>query len=459
MSQRKPLFIQISFLLALAPFVAQAYEYGPDPRRTGAPGDVSTCVSSGCHSGTVNTGPTGSGVKIILSNGATSYVPGQTMAISVQITDSTKVKFGFEMTARLASNLANGQAGDFNPTDTLTQVICDDGSIKKTGSPCTQFPVEFIEHNDAGYEASTPKSYTFNFSWTPPASASAGNVVLYVAANAGPGDPPVQTPTNVYTSSVTLTPATTPIVTGITNGASNQSTIGANTYVQIYGQNLSTSSGLGWGAAFTTNSNGTSSMPTSLAGTSVTLGGTPAYVEYVSPGQVNVVTPNVVGNNIPVIVTVNNTASAAFSVTMLPQAAAFFEWCPPTTDCDKYLIAQHSADYSNVGKVNLFPSLPANFTTPAAPGETILLYGTGFGPTSPQIAAGIQTDKVYYLTPTPTATLGSSPATVVFGGLVPPFSQVYQFNITIPANMPAGDWPLVVTANGATSYSGMITVN
>jgi uncharacterized protein (TIGR03437 family) len=284
-------------------------------------------------------------------------------------------------------------------------------------------------------------------------------VVLYVAANAGPGDPPVQTPTNVYTSSVTLTPATTPIVTGITNGASNQSTIGANTYVQIYGQNLSTSSGLGWGAAFTTNSNGTSSMPTSLAGTSVTLGGTPAYVEYVSPGQVNVVTPNVVGNNIPVIVTVNNTASAAFSVTMLPQAAAFFEWCPPTTDCDKYLIAQHSADYSNVGKVNLFPSLPANFTTPAAPGETILLYGTGFGPTSPQIAAGIQTDKVYYLTPTPTATLGSSPATVVFGGLVPPFSQVYQFNITIPANMPAGDWPLVVTANGATSYSGMITVN
>jgi len=58
----------------------------------------------------------------------------------------------------------------------------------------------------------------------------------------------------------------------------------------------------------------------------------------------------------------------------------------------------------------------------------------------------------------PTATFGTAPATVVFGGLIPPLSQVYQFNVTIPPNAPNGDSPLVVTVNGTQSFSGLITV-
>ncbi|MDP9053338.1 MAG: hypothetical protein M3N93_03425 [Acidobacteriota bacterium] len=453
------------FLLAAIPFIAQAYEYGPDPRYTGAPGDNKTaCVSSGCHQGVVNSG-TG-GVRIVLPNG-TTYTPGQSMKLSVQITDAAKVKFGFEMTARLASNTSNGQAGDFTAgADGYTQVICDVfGAVKANGSLCpTQNPVQFIEHTNSGYEASTKGGYTFTFTWTPPASG-AGNVILYAAANAGPGDPAVSSPTNVYTTNVTLTPGAAspaPVISNALNAATGQTTLAASTYAAIYGSGLSTTNpGRIWTAAdFVANGNGTFKMPTSLDGTTVTVGGVPAYIEYVSPTQLNIVTPAAAGtgNGVPVVVSLNGQPSAVFSVTLQNLAPSFFAWSPATADAGKYLIAQH-ADYSNIGKVGLFPGTPASFTTPAKPGETILLYGTGFGPTSPPIAAGIETDKVYNLSPTPTATLGSIAATVAFAGLIPPESEVYQFDIVVPASAPAGDLPLVVNVNGTLSYLGLITVH
>ena len=59
--------------------------------------------------------------------------------------------------------------------------------------------------------------------------------------------------------------------------------------------------------------------------------------------------------------------------------------------------------------------------------------------TSPPIAPGIETDKIYNLSPTPTATLCGIPATVAFAALTPPLGQIYQFNVTIPANAPDGD--------------------
>jgi uncharacterized protein (TIGR03437 family) len=207
------------------------------------------------------------------------------------------------------------------------------------------------------------------------------------------------------------------------------------------------------------NSNGTLNMPTSLDGTSVTIGGAPAYINYISPGQINIITPpNVTGTDLPVVVTLDGQASVTFNVTIQNLAPSFFTWQPGTPDFGKYLVAQH-ANGTNVGKVGLFPGTPASFTTPAGPGETIILYGTGFGPTSPPIANGIETDKVYSLSPAPTFAFGGSTAEpVAFGGLIPPLSQVYQFNVTIPSNAPNGDSPLVVTINGVQSVSGLITV-
>jgi len=251
-----------------------------------------------------------------------------------------------------------------------------------------------------------------------------------------------------------------PEIMNVENAATFQTTLAPSTYAVIFGQYLSTTNpGRVWAADdFTQNSNNTFNMPIMLDGTSVTIGGVPAFINYISPAQLNIITPpGVTGRSVPVVVKVNGLVSAAFNITLQTLAPSFFTWQPATSDSGKYLIAQH-ADYARVGKIGLFPDQSADFTTPASPGETIILYGTGFGPTTPPIANGIETDTVYPLIPTPTATFGGEAATVVFAGLVPPLSQIYQFDVTIPSDARTGDSALVVTVNGTRSFSGLITV-
>ena len=63
-------------ILATIPVLVYAWEYGPE-RVTAAPGDSPTaCILSGCHVGTVNSGP--GNVNIILPSGNTgTYSPGR----------------------------------------------------------------------------------------------------------------------------------------------------------------------------------------------------------------------------------------------------------------------------------------------------------------------------------------------------------------------------------------------
>jgi hypothetical protein len=185
------LLVMMAFMLGAAPLILHGYEYGPDPGYTNAPGDNKTsCIASGCHSGTVNSGP--GNVKIVLPSGNTgTYTPGQSMQLLIQITDATKAAYGFEMTARMGGANTT-QAGEFSTIDPNTQVLCADGTPKANGNTCSAaFPVEYIEHTVAGYTASLKKTpvFTYTMNWTPPATAS-GNVTLYVAANAGIGNPP-----------------------------------------------------------------------------------------------------------------------------------------------------------------------------------------------------------------------------------------------------------------------------
>lgn len=246
-----------------------------------------------------------------------------------------------------------------------------------------------------------------------------------------------------------------PLITGISNGASFQPVFAPNTYVSIFGLGLASATRTWTSSDFT---NGTQ-MPTALNGLSVTINGTPAYVEYISPTQLNVITPGIslTGTGVPLTVAVPGQQPVTSWLSLQTVAPALFTWQTGTSDSGRYLVAQHS-DYSNVGKAGLFPSQPASFTTPARPGETIILYGTGFGPTTPAIAPGIVTDKIYPLSPLPTASVGNLPAQVEFAGLIPSLAQVYQINITIPTAAPSGDLAVALSVNGDSPVVGLITV-
>src|SRR5260221_8953952 len=90
------------------------YATGPLTRCSGSPGvDPQACATSGCHSGTPLNGG-GGNVVVNFPNGLT-YTPGVQQMLTIVITDSVAKAWGFQMTARLDSNLFKGQSGDFTP--------------------------------------------------------------------------------------------------------------------------------------------------------------------------------------------------------------------------------------------------------------------------------------------------------------------------------------------------------
>ena len=172
--------------------------------------------------------------------------------------------------------------------------------------------------------------------------------------------------------------------------------------------------------------------------------GIPAYIEYISPSQVNLLAPDdsTVGA-INVQVTTAQGASNSFTTQKQQLAPAFF------TLAGGYLAAQH-ADYSYVGK----PGLIAGVTTqPAKPGEIILLYATGFGPTNPPLpSAQLVTTPVGLANPVQ-VTIGGIAAPVAYAGLVG--AGLYQFNVTVP-HVPSGDAAVVAQIGGVQTQAGVL---
>lgn len=421
-------------LFAALPLFVHADVTGADPRLTNAPGE-SNCTA--CHSGTSVNG--GSGwVKILLPGDAT-YTPGVKQRIQVQVADPAQRRWGFELSARTS---AGGQAGDLAAVDSNTQVECANGRSK----PCSaSAPVQYITHTLSGTRPGTSGLVTFDFDWTPP-STDSGTVTMYASGNAANGNNS-DTGDHIYTTSISLGVAqqtsNKPSINadgGVTNGASYLPAIMQGTWVTIKGTNLSSTT-RSWAGADIVYGD----LPTSLDGVSVTINGKAAYVEYISPTQVNVLSPaDASTGQVEVKVTSNGQTSDPYTATLQAFSPAFF------TFDGKYLAATHS-DNSLLGKAGLFASAP-NATTPAKPGETIILYATGLGPTNPSIAAGTLTAQLASLTTAYTVTIGGQQANVSFAGLIPSFAGLYQLNVVVP-DVPDGDQPVVIQIGGATSQS------
>ncbi len=423
-------------VLMILPAMAYAHKDGPDPRRTGAPGDTQTaCTGAGCHQGPLNA--SGGSVQIILP-GSAGYKPGVKQHIMVRVSETGQRRWGFQFTARLSSNPANGQAGNLTPTDNFTQVLCNDGRA----TPCRAgAEVQFIEHTVEGTRLGTRDGATFEFDWTPP-SDDAGDIVFYAAGNAanGNGD---EFGDHIYTTSVRLTNCPSggpkPSITGVVNGASFEKGITPNSWITITGTNLALTT-REWGDGDFQGGR----LPEGLSCTSVLVNDKPAYVRFVSRTQINAIAPADSSTGpVQVSVTTAGQTSDGAAVQLQALMPAFFLFD------SKYLAATH-VNNSLLGKPGLFDRAP-NATTPARAGEVIILYGTGFGPTDPAIPAGQATDKIAPITSPLTVTIGGSPATVSFKGLVPPFAQLYQFNVQVPPTTRAGDADVVATIGGQSS--------
>ena len=453
MTQRKLNVSKAAILAAAVPVLLWAYSSGPDPGFAGVPGENGGATCTSCHIGTANNPSYGGSVTVNLPNGLT-YTPGATQSLSVTIADPAQRAWGFELTARVAGS-ASTMAGSFASTDSKTQVICSQSNLRAaqllayntTQSCSSTYPLAYIEHSSAGYNSGrgTAGSYTFNFKWTPPAT-NVGNVTIYVAANAANGNGN-ESGDHIYSKSYTLTPASanTPTITSVVNGGSFQSGIAPNSWITIQGSNLAGSIDT-WD-----NSISNGNLPTSLDNVTVSIGGQAAYVAYVSPTQINAVAPDADTGSVSVTVTNSNGTSTAATAVAQAEQPAFFQW-------GNYAVATR-ADYSLAVQNGTFSGLT---TVPAKPGDVLILWGTGFGPTTPAYPAGteVPSTTTYYTANYVTVTVGGVPATVYGSALAPGYAGLYQIAIQIPPSLANGDYPVVATIAGAQSPSTtMITVH
>jgi uncharacterized protein (TIGR03437 family) len=459
--KRKLSIAKASVILVTIPVLLWAYEYGPDPGYCGVPNENggasgTTCATTGCHVGSPNTSK--GNVTVTFPSGLT-YVPGVKQQLTVTISDpaTTQVSWGFELTARVA-NTPSSMAGTFATADTNTQLVCSQTNLfifQSATSTCpANEPLQYMEHSLTGWDGSRGHtgSYSYQFTWTPPAT-SVGNVTFYVAANAAATISPGATPNandHIYSTTYTLTPAAAanaPVIdsTQVENAASFVQGVVAGSWLTIKGTNLSPVTDT-WANAIVNGK-----LPTLLDGVSVMVGGLPAYVYYISPGQINVVTGSIGTGSVTVTVTNPAGTSPGVSATSLAEQPAFFEWP------NNQPVATRNAD----GSYAVAPGTFAGATTVAAkPGDVLILWGTGFGPTTPAAPVGQQVPASSYPTATPlTVMIGATAATVYGAALSPGFAALYQVAIQVPTTLANGTYPIVATVNGASSPATvMLTV-
>ena len=226
--------------------------------------------------------------------------------------------------------------------------------------------------------------------------------------------------------------------------------VAPGSWIEIHGSNFADHA-RAWTAADFSGSK----APTSLDGASVTIGGQAAFISYISPNQINAQIPSgaamgsqellvstSAGTSDPQTITVNQVQPGLLAPASL-----------------KLGDRQYTEAIFPDGSTLALPSgvLQGSAARPARPGETMVLYGIGFGPVTPDANAGDIVQHANNLILPFQVFIGGMPATVSYAGLAPGTVGLYQFNVVVPPMAPGDAVPLTFAVGGQSGQQVLYT--
>lgn len=292
-------------------------------------------------------------------------------------------------------------------------------------------------------------------------TSGAGQFLLTSASLTIPSLPAGSYPLQAaYSGDSIYSPSTSPILNQASNGTGmgapsipaggvvtasqfgDSSSIAPATWIEIYGTNLAIGTRTWTSADF----HGVNA-PTSLDGTSLTIGGQPAFVSYISPGQVNAQVPsNVAPGSQLLVLTTPAGSTAGYSITVNATEPGLLAPSAFVIGGNQYVAALFLDGATFV----LPPGAVSGVTSQRAkPGDTITLYGIGFGPVLPDTPAGQIVQQTNRLATSFDIAFGGVSASVQYAGLAPQSVGLYQFNVVVPQVAASDTVPLTFTLGGA----------
>jgi len=232
-----------------------------------------------------------------------------------------------------------------------------------------------------------------------------------------------------------------PSITGVANAAGGQPGVASGSFTAIYGSNFTPLAFDDWSKSIINGQ-----LPSALDSINVSINGKPAYIYDISPGLMNVQSPDVGTGPAQIRVTTPGGTSTSYSTTSQLYSPALWIWPnnqPVATHLDGSIAAKNGTFVTS--------------TVPAKPGEVIAIWGTGFGPTNPAVPAGQlpgQSSGAPTLQPV-SATLNGVNISVI-GAAISTFPGDYEIAIQIPASIADGDYPLILSVNGVQSPSNVL---
>jgi uncharacterized protein (TIGR03437 family) len=266
-------------------------------------------------------------------------------------------------------------------------------------------------------------------------SDTQNSVVRKLAAPAAPGGP-------------TTPPSVQSVQSAGAFGAFADTAPGS--WIEIFGANLAPDARTWTGSDFVGIN-----APTSLDRSSVTIGGQTAFVSYISSGQVNAQVPSNVGTGPqPVTVTTAAGTSTPINIQVDPMAPGMRAPTSFNIGGKQYVAAMFTDGVTYVLPTGAIPGVPSR---PAKPGETIVIYGIGFGKVTNNLPAGQIVQQENNLVNSIQISFAGAPAALGYWGLGPGSVGLYQFNAVVPSIAASDAVPLTFTLGNANGTQTLYT--